>query len=142
LLTHNRIYRSGKLTDTLKRNLLRALSAHRGKIVFAYLFGSAAAGASGPLSDIDVAIYLRDEFVSAAMDLKLALHADLCRALRTNDVDLVILNTTKNLMLLEAIIRQGVVLVDQDPETRVDFELKTCHRVIDFRSQRAAILGV
>jgi uncharacterized protein len=53
----------------------------------------------------------------------------------------VILNHTHNLMLLDEIIRRGVVLLDQDRQVREDFELKALHRAIDFKTQRAAIVG-
>ena len=128
--------------NSLEDTLMRVLSRYRDRLVFAYLFGSAAAGTAGPLSDIDLAVYLRDDQVPVYMDVKLALHADLCRALRSDDVDLVILNRTKNLMLLDAILRHGVVLVDDNPKLREDFELKVLHRAIDFRLHRTANLGV
>lgn len=121
--------------------LQRTLEKNRDKVLFAYLFGSLADGRGGPLSDVDVAVFLADETASDHWDARLSLQADFSRALRRNDVDVLILNHTHNLMLLDEIIRRGVVLLDQDRQAREDFELKVLHRAIDFKTQRAAIVG-
>lgn len=121
--------------------LQRSLERRREQVLFAYLFGSLAEGKEGPLSDVDVAAFLTDKFASSHFDVKLSLLADFCRALGRNDVDVVVLNHTRNLMLLDGIIRGGVVLLDQDPQLRADFELVTLHRAMDFRAQRAAVMG-
>ena len=121
--------------------LQRCLEARRDQVRFAYLFGSLAERKEGPLSDVDVAVFLTDRCASDHFDVKLSLLADFCRALGRNDVDVVVLNHTRNLMLLDGIIRSGIVLLDQDPRLRADFELLALHRAIDFKTQRAAFMG-
>ena len=121
--------------------LQRTLDKSRDKVLFAYLFGSLAESRGGPLSDVDVAVFLDDECAANHWDVRMTLQADLSRALGRNDVDVVILNHTHNLMLLDEIIRRGVILLDQDQQVRVDFELKTLHRAIDFKIQRATTIG-
>lgn len=123
------------------KTLRRCLEERRDQVLFAYLFGSMAEGKEGPLSDVDVAVFLKDEFASSHFDVKLSLLADFCRALGRNDVDVVVLNHIHNLMLLDGIIRAGVVLLDEDPRLRADFELNALHRAIDFKAQRAAVMG-
>ncbi len=113
-----------------------------GSIRFAYLFGSVAKGEITPLSDIDVAVYLRDVGPEAVFDFKLSLHGDICRALKRNDVDLVVLNTVANNMLIENIIRHGVVIYDLDNDAREDYEVTSLHQAIDFKTQRLAVMGV
>lgn len=113
-----------------------------GRVLFAYLFGSAAKGAVAFLSDIDVAVYLREVDPVAFFDIKLSLHADLCRALKRNDVDLVVLNTAANNMLIEDIIRYGVVIYDCDTDARENYEVMALHQAIDFKTQRLAFMGV
>jgi uncharacterized protein len=66
----------------------------------------------------------------------------LSRGLGTNDIDIVVLNSASNLILLDEIIRRGLVLVDRNPDLREDFEQKALHRAIDFQAQRRAVLGV
>lgn len=113
-----------------------------GCIRFAYLFGSVAKGEVAPLSDIDIAFFISDVDSGAVFDLKLSLHGDICRALKRNDVDLVVLNTVANNMLIEDIIRHGVVIYDSDIDAREDYEVTSLHRVIDFKTQRLAVMGV
>ena len=67
----------------------------RGKIAVAYLFGSSARGEAGPGSDIDQAVLLFDSAGSAGLELRIDIHADCCRALKRNDVDIVVLNTAQ-----------------------------------------------
>lgn len=113
-----------------------------GRVLFAYLFGSTAKGEVAPLSDIDVAVYLSEVDSGAFFDIKLSLHADLCRTLKRNDVDLVIVNNAANTMLIEDIIRHGVVIYDRDIDAREGYEVMALHRAIDFKTQRLAIMGV
>jgi predicted nucleotidyltransferase len=111
-------------------------------VLFAYLFGSTARAESSLSSDIDIAVYLSEGSTESYFETKLALYADLCRALKRNDVDLVILNTAANLILLEDIIRSGIVLFDRARDVREDFELGVLHRSIDFKTQRLSVMGV
>ena len=113
-----------------------------GSIRFSYLFGSMAKGEVAPLSDIDVAVYLSYVDREAFFDVKLSLHRDICRALNRNDVDLVVLNTVANNMLIEDIIRHGVVIYDRDIDAREDYEVTSLHQAIDFKTQRLAVMGV
>jgi len=110
--------------------------------LFAYLFGSRTNDTATLTSDIDIAVYIRDEGEISLMDIKMSLHADLCRALQRNDVDLVVLNSISNTLMLENIVRQGSVIYDTDREAREDFEVLALHRAIDFRTHRKAIMGI
>lgn len=53
-----------------------------------------------------------------------------------------VLNTTTNIVLLDEIIRGGVVLVDRDIDLREEFEQKILHQAMDFKEQRITFLGV
>ncbi len=107
------------------------------EVRFAYLFGSFAAGKAGPLSDLDLAVYLEPYSHGRFLDL----YAACCRALKRNDLDLVVLNRTENLILLENIIREGKLLFERDRGARFEFEVETLHLALDFREMRRQILG-
>ncbi len=126
----------------IKQLLLPVFERYRANVVFAYLFGSVARGDVSPLSDIDIAIYLAEENHISFFDLKLSLHADVSRALKRTDIDLVVLNTVRNEMLTADIIRNGVVLFDRDTEVREDYEIKRLHESIDFKMHRFAVMGI
>ena len=111
------------------------------QIAFAYLFGSVATGEQTAMSDVDIAIYLRLG-VHFSFDDTLQFQGDCCRILRRNDVDVLVLNKTRNLILLEDIIRKGRIIYNADQNLLDDFELKTLHLACDFRYQRQRELGV
>ena len=110
--------------------------------MFAYLFGSVAQDNMSPLSDVDLAVFLSRQNEKSYFDIKCSLYADFCRVLKRNDIDVVVLNTTTNIVLLDEIIRGGIVLVDRDIDLREEFEQKILHQAMDFKEQRIVFLGV
>ena len=126
----------------LLSELGRSLDPYRGKILFAYLFGSIARGEAARGSDLDLAVYFADNRPQFQRKLKVDLYMTLSRLLKKDDIDIVVLNTASNLMLLDEILRQGIVLLDTDPVLREEFELRTLHRAMDFREQRKAVMGI
>ncbi|MDW8392495.1 MAG: nucleotidyltransferase domain-containing protein, partial [Oscillochloridaceae bacterium] len=100
---------------------VRLLSAQE-FIEFAILFGSIARGGAGPLSDVDIGIY-----VSRPLDLLEIgqLVAELERALG-RDVDLLVLNDAwkRNPALAYRVVTEGVVLFCRDQETLTDFKTR------------------
>jgi uncharacterized protein len=113
-----------------------------GDVAAAYLFGSRANGGAGPLSDVDLAVLLTVYDPCLSGEIKLQLYADCSRALKRNDIDIVILNQTRNLFLLDEVARNGVLLFDRDPSSRQEFEFKVIHDAIEFREHRMKIMGV
>ena len=111
------------------------------EVLAAYLFGTVASGKASGLSDVDLAILVQDpndfSFVR-----KLTIHGDCCRALNRDDIDLVVINQLRNLVLIEDIIRNGLLLRDVKKEWREDFELKMLHRACDFKYQRTREMGI
>jgi len=101
-------------------------------VKFAYLFGSYSDETYNDRSDVDIALYL-DEY---NFDKQLSISFELSKALN-KDVDLVILNSAKNLYLLDDILRKGILL--KDNENRVDFELKKHHQILDYKEFKKRI---
>lgn len=114
---------------------------HKMEVVeFAYLFGSCARADSFPLSDIDIAVYVNSKDIS--LDDELKLHSALSRGLKSDKVDLVVLNRTNNIMLLDEIVRYGKVVCDKNPSLRESFELRALHAAMDFKYQRKVFAGI
>jgi predicted nucleotidyltransferase len=126
----------------IKESLRPVFEKYADKVMFAYLFGSLAKDETTPLSDVDIAFFINGKFRAAFFDIRLSLYNDICRVLKTNDVDVVLLNTAQNLMLLGDIIRSGVVIYETDPDTRDEYEVDILHKSIDFKSQRLAVMGI
>lgn len=111
------------------------------ELVFVYLFGSRADGSANPQSDIDLAVYVKEPRQFSFMR-KLDLHGDCCRALRSDKVDLIVLNQSKNLLLKEQVLRRGVILLNRDPVTHDAYYVKLLHAAIDFREHRRKYIGI
>ena len=114
------------------KDLVTPVLAQIEPICFAYLFGSYVTGNNGPLSDIDLAIYVKDGFEFTFQD-KLAVHADLCRALKSNDVDLVVLNQMDNLIIHEKIIHDGELFYLVDKKSWDHYVFTVTHAICDFK---------
>ena len=95
-------------------------------VEFAYLFGSYSDNTFTERSDVDIAVYFKEY----NFDIHLALSFKISK-ITTKDTDLVVLNKAKNLYLLEDIIQKGILLKD-DEDKRIDFELLKHHQFIDF----------
>ncbi len=125
----------------MKEILKPAFEKQGDKIAAVYLFGSVAANEVGPSSDIDIAVLLDGRYLDSSDDLRLELYADCCRVLKRNDVDVVVLNKTKNLFLLDEIVRNGIVLFEGNSELKEDFEGRILHDSIEFKQHRLQVMG-
>lgn len=103
-------------------------------IKLAYLFGSRVDDkAIGPLSDYDFAIYLEEKDAKIMFDIKLALMDKIGRLLKTNKVDVVVLNLTESPELKYNIIAQGRLIYEEEPY-RVIVEPRILNEYFDFRA--------
>jgi predicted nucleotidyltransferase len=130
------------LAMEIKETLAPVFEKMRPRIAVAYLFGSSATGDAGPKSDIDVAVLFHSGGIEADFETRLELYADCSRALKRNDVDIVVLNRARNLFLLDSVVRNGIVLFEGDPELREEYEVRVMHDFIDFREHRIRVMGV
>ncbi|MHB8232048.1 MAG: type VII toxin-antitoxin system MntA family adenylyltransferase antitoxin [bacterium] len=103
-------------------------------IITVYIFGSAAHNKQNKLSDIDIAVLLKGKNVDF-FDCKLRIHHDIA-ILTKKEIDVVILNTVRNLYLIDSIINKGMILIDKDREQRIDYELSLSHAILDYKTFR------
>ena len=96
------------------------------RVKLAYLFGSVAEGKEGKLSDVDLAVFL-DESLSKLerFNLQLKLISELTSILKTDRIDLVIMNDAP-LTLNYEIIKANHPLLVRDKGQKIDFE----HRIL------------
>jgi predicted nucleotidyltransferase len=127
---HPVVTRTGPAVDAASlERLASALDVQ--PVVSADLFGSRASGRPGPLSDVDVAVWL-DPGVDPAERLAARLHLTAAAeaALGTADVDLVILNDAPPLLQHRA--RRGSIrVIERDPRRRVQLEADALVRYLD-----------
>lgn len=98
-------------------------------IIFAYLFGSLAKERATPLSDVDIAVYLRES--ADTLREREEILGNLIEIFRTDEIDLVILNTAP-LPLTARIIANKKLLADKEPFLRHKFESLRLREYFDF----------
>ncbi|MDZ7362827.1 MAG: nucleotidyltransferase domain-containing protein [candidate division KSB1 bacterium] len=118
----------------LLHNLSRALKSEP-DIAFAYLFGSVAKGRSGPLSDVDVAVYFDADNARSRFDRHLQLMSKLAKALQQNDVDVVSLQDAPVDLAFE-VLAHGKLLFSKDDAQKVDFIFKILRKYHDEAQRR------
>jgi hypothetical protein len=131
----NETSRVPELDAAALERLSRALD--REGVVAAMLIGSQARGTAGPLSDVDIAVW-HDPALdpSGRLHLQLELARVASEALRTDEVDIVMLNRAPPLLRHRA-IRDAKRLVDRDPPQRVRFEARSLIDYLDTKPLRA-----
>lgn len=96
------------------RKLKKIFTAYP-QIKLAYFFGSHANGEAGPLSDYDFAFYLDEKDSLKRFDLRLKLMDKIGTLLKTDAVDVVIINDVESPDLKYNIIQDGILLYSQEP---------------------------
>ena len=123
--------------DAARRRLSAALD--RPPVVAALLFGSQATGQAGPLSDVDVAVWLDPMLAPAERHpFQLELMNATARALASDEVQVVVLNDATPLLRHRA-LRDGVRLVDRDRLARVRLETRALLEYLDTAELRATL---
>jgi uncharacterized protein YutE (UPF0331/DUF86 family)/predicted nucleotidyltransferase len=105
------------------------LLAQDNNVVFAYLFGGLAKKEMRPLSDVDIAVYVKETGSLAAY--KLELFDRLTDALGTSELDLIILNTAP-VSIAGRILKNREILVDREPFRRHLYESAALREFFDF----------
>lgn len=117
------------MPSTLEKSARLRLAAalDRDGVVAAILHGSQATGRAGPISDIDVGVWV-DPRLDAAARLEVRLNLE--RDLPDERVDLVVLNDAAPLLAHRA-RQSGVLLVDRHPRTRMRLETQALIEYLD-----------
>lgn len=102
------------------------------EIKLVYFFGSKIKGEDGFLSDYDFAVYLEEKDTKKLFEIKIDLINRLTKILKTDKIDLVILNTAESPELKYNIIKDGELIFEQEPY-KVLIEPKILNEYFDFR---------
>lgn len=96
----------------------------------AYLFGSAAKGRIGKLSDVDIGVLVDESLVKEdLLNLKLNLMSEITSILGTDKIDLTVMNNAP-LLLKYNIIKHGKILKSCEHE-RINFESNVLSEYLD-----------
>lgn len=102
-------------------------------VKLAYIFGSYATGNIGPLSDIDIAVFMENKNPEKLFSLENRLIVDLGGELKTDNIDVVFLHKSQKPELKYHIIKDGVMIYEKEP-LRVIFEPRVLNEYFDFYS--------
>jgi len=117
--------------NSIKQAIASVAAGHE-EIKLAYLFGSTARNDGGILSDVDIALYLDGLNRPQMAELKLKLITKFGQKLKTDRVDLVILNTSEKPELKYQIISEGELVYEQEPY-KVIVEPRILNEYFDFQ---------
>ncbi|MBM3700796.1 MAG: nucleotidyltransferase domain-containing protein [Actinobacteria bacterium] len=120
---------------------LKSYFIKRKEIIFAYIFGSLVQKTANKLSDIDIAILINEEDVDEK-DYRYGYQAeiltDLMQELKTDKVDLVILNSA-GILIKHRVIYFGKLIYCTDEKERVKFQVETVNKYMDYKMLRRKI---
>ena len=97
--------------------LKKSLSLDK-EVMFAYVFGSYGLEKTGPLSDVDIALYLVS--TERIWKKKMELIGDITSILKTDEVDLIIFNEA-SLSLCYQVLKTGKLLFSKNELLRISF---------------------
>jgi predicted nucleotidyltransferase len=111
--------------------ILRTTFRRYAEIKLVYFFGSRAKRSYGPLSDYDFAVYFDGTKADRMFLVKLELIAQISRVLKSDRVDIVILNLTNSPELKYLILKEGILIFEKEP-FKVIVEPKILNEYFDF----------
>jgi uncharacterized protein len=122
-----------KTMQSLRLIKLKSIFDDYPEIKLVYLFGSMASGSGSPLSDYDFAFYLDTKDNKRMHEIKFELFDRISRFLKTDKVDIVILNVTESPELKYLIIKEGKLIFEREP-FKVIIEPYILNEYFDFQS--------
>lgn len=115
-------------------NLIKKIIKSEPMAEVAYLFGSRATGEAGVQSDFDIGIYLNKKLDSKErFKLRLDLIGKLEAILKTDKVDLVVINDVSSLFFKYVIIKEGKLIYQKSLLKRCELEGRIMAEYFDFR---------
>src|SRR3990172_4998220 len=117
---------------------IKTLLSPRKEIVLAYPFGSFSKGVSTPLSDIDIAVLIHGDISEEKYPYgyRSELLTYLMKGLRTNRIDLVILNDAPPFLKFQ-VVRNEQIIISRSEKKRKDSKGKITQRIKDGKGLRS-----
>lgn len=121
------------MKELTKQQLSRI--AKKYKINTFYVFGSRATGKTTKLSDYDFAVLFDDKVLEEQYgDYQIKIISELLRLVKSDHIDLVILNNKKMPLLLKYnVIKEGKILFEKNKSKRVYLEVNILSRWLDWQ---------
>ncbi len=120
--------------DEIKNNLNKYFQKHP-EVEVAYIFGSVAQGKTNALSDVDIAIIIDSQQINEeaySYGYRAEIQTDLIKLLKTNNIDLVILNEA-NTLLKHRVLYFGRIIYSKNEKKRIEFQTDTINKYNDYK---------
>jgi predicted nucleotidyltransferase len=114
----------------MKRSVQQVFKSHP-EVKLVYYFGSTARGDEGPMSDYDFAVFLGERDTREVTRIRFQLMDELSRALRTDKVDVVMLDSVESPELKYNILQEGKLIFEREPY-RILVEPRILNEYFDF----------
>ena len=115
-----------------KEQELKSYFARQDDVEFALIFGSLASGRKTPLSDIDIAVYFKEEDVLKLAERQIDITCAAMRICRINRVDVVVLNLA-NPFLRFQVIKYGRLIYAKDEKIFCKFKAGSLGKYQDIK---------
>ena len=102
------------------------------QIKLVYFFGSRSEGKEGPLSDYDFAFYLDEKDKKKISEIQFELMDKISRVLKTDKIDIVMINLVESPELKYNIIKDGKLIYEKEP-FKVLIEPQILNEYFDFK---------
>ncbi|WP_340819810.1 nucleotidyltransferase domain-containing protein [Methanolobus sp. WCC4] len=113
--------------------LLEGFFPDEESVELAYLFGSLAEDTAGPLSDVDIGVYLSETLTGKERIRKrIDLIGKLSDLLKSDKIDVVVLNDTPPVLSFE-VIRPNVLIFERDSSLKMDVEQRIMSVYLDWK---------
>jgi len=128
-----------QISETKKKTLIEEISSllkKRKSIIFGYIFGSFAEDKK--FSDIDIGIFISGEKSVDSLDFEIELEEKI-QSFTNLPVDVRIINHAP-LSFVYHVIKEGILVKDENPSFRADFEGMIFKKYLDFAFYRKQYL--
>lgn len=123
-----------RLMENIDIAKIKEAAAALAPIKLFYIFGSRARREAGVLSDFDFAIYLDENDKIKMRDIQFELSAKIAKILKTDRVDIVVLNLTNNPSLKYNIVKDGQLILEKEPY-KIIIEPRILNEYFDFQME-------
>ena len=119
---------------------IKEILTNSNEVIFGYVFGSGRSGEISPISDLDIAIYLKPEL---AKEEKKRIIEEIREKLEKefdlfDKVDVVLLNQELPFLLLKEIVYQGILVFSRNDDWRKLWEAKMISLWLDWQYYQKA----
>jgi len=129
--------------NQIKKIAAKVLGNYR-HVAGAYLYGSYAKNTMTPLSDIDIAVLLDEDYKPESankLDFELSVESEMIQQLPEYRIEVRILNKAPVLIQGQVIV-EGILIYEKEKKKMLDFEEKVIIRYLDFKIDYDKLLNI